>query len=97
MLKLIDADNLCSFFYSEGGDTSEFINDLIMNYPELSMEHYDDCVSLCDNLINGVINIIKTEPIIFDLDVVIDKLQKLKLYSAVEVIKNEINNNKEEI
>lgn len=97
MTNLINVDNLCDFFYSEESGTDEFINELIMNYSELDMNYHDDCVSLCDDLIEGIINIIKTEQIIFDLDVVIDKLQKLKLYSAIEVIKNEIDNNKENI
>lgn len=97
MTNLINVDNLCDFFYSEESGTDEFINELIMNYSELDMNYHDDCVNLCDDLIRGIINIIKTEQIIFDLDAVIDKLQKLKLYSAIEVIKNEINNNKEGI
>ena len=86
-MKLINADSLCDFFCTE---SEEFINDVVMNYPELETYYSDECRALCLDLIKGVINVIKTEPAAFDLDAAIDGLQKSKLYSAVNIIKREI-------
>lgn len=89
-MKLINADSLCDFFCVESEDVTEFINDVVMNYPELEIDYSDECRALCRDLIKGVINVIKTEPAAFDLDAAIDGLQKSKLYSAVNIIKREI-------
>ena len=89
-MKLINADSLCDFFYSESAGTTEFINDIIMNYPKLEIDYSDECRALCCDLIKGFINVVKTEPVAFDLDAAIDGLQKSKLYSAIDIIKKEI-------
>ena len=89
-MKLINVDSLCDFFYSESAGTTEFIDDVIMNYPQLEIDYSDECRALCHDLIRGFINVVKTEPMAFDLDAAIDDLQKLKLYSAVDIIKKEL-------
>ena len=68
MSRLIDADSLDSFFYSETSGTDEMIDDAVMKYPEMEIEFSDDCRALCKDIIEMCRNVIKTEPTACDME-----------------------------
>lgn len=63
-MRLIDADELREFFFSETSGTEEIINDLMMKH-NLDYSHdvnEDDVVDFAKDLLLAVRNVIDTEP-----------------------------------
>lgn len=74
-MRLIDADSLMEFFWLPTSGTDEVIDEYIAKYPELETEYWT-CRALCRDMIQGLINVIDTEPTAYDIDRVIEQLQR---------------------
>lgn len=63
-MRLIDADKLIEFSHSETSGTNEQIIDWIGEACEKDtvIDHEDELVELCWKVIDGFINVVKTEP-----------------------------------
>lgn len=76
MRRLIDADELSDFFFSETSGTEEIIHDLMqkhgLNYDNGVNE--DAVMYFAIDLLKGAQNVIDTQPIAYDPDKIVDQL-----------------------
>lgn len=77
-MKLIDADSVKDFFFSETSGTEEIIRDLAEkhNLTYLNNVNEDEVESFAKDLLKAVQNVIDTEPIAYDMDKVKSQLKK---------------------
>ena len=84
MGRLIDADKLKDFFYSETNGTEDVIRDLMdthgLDYANDINE--DVIMAFAKDLLKAVQNVIDTEPTAYDPDEIIEQLKKLPQYST---------------
>jgi len=73
---LISRNSLDNFFYSETSGTEEVIEDAVMKYPNMEIEYPDDCRTLCKDIIEMCRNVIRTEPMAYDVDAVVSEIKK---------------------
>lgn len=76
MGRLIDADSVNDFFFSETSGTEETIRDLAEkhNLTYLNDVNEDEVMSFAKDLLKAVQNVIETEPTAYDPDKVEDQL-----------------------
>lgn len=76
MRRLIDADSVKDFFFSETSGTEETIRDLAEkhNLTYLNDVNEDDVMSFAKDILKAVQNVIETEPTAYDPDKVEDQL-----------------------
>lgn len=76
MGRLIDADSVKDFFFSETSGTEETIRDLAEkhNLTYLNDVNEDEVMSFAKDLLKAVQNVIETEPTAYDPDKVEDQL-----------------------
>lgn len=76
MGRLIDADSVKDFFFSETSGTEEIISDLAEkhNLTYLNDVNEDEVMSFAKDLLEAVQNVIETEPTAYDPDKVVDQL-----------------------
>lgn len=78
MRRLIDADELSDFFFSETSGTEEIIHDLMqkheLNYANGVNE--DAVMDFAIDLLKGAQNVIDTQPTAYDPDKVVEQLEK---------------------
>lgn len=78
MRRLIDADELSDFFFSETSGTEEIIHDLMqkheLNYAKGVNE--DAVMDFSIDLLKGAQNVIDTQPTAYDPDKVVEQLEK---------------------
>ena len=77
MGRLIDADSVKDFFFSETSGTEEIISDLAEkhNLTYLNDVNEDEVMSFAKDLLEAVQNVIETEPTAYDPDKVVDQLE----------------------
>lgn len=83
-MRLIDADNLENFVYEEWFGTEWMIYDWIreVEFDEETLEEIEDKLKkLCWKVLDGCMNVIKTEPIAYDVDKVLEQIEN-KMFSA---------------
>ena len=80
MGRLIDADSVKDFFFSETSGTEETIRDLAEkhNLTYLNDVNEDEVMSFAKDLLEAVQNVIETEPTAYDPDKVVEQLEELK-------------------
>lgn len=80
MRRLIDADELSDFFFSETSGTEEIIHDLMqkhgLNYANGVNE--DAVMYFAIDLLKGAQNVIDTQPIAYDVDKVVEQLEEVE-------------------
>lgn len=78
MGRLIDADSVKDFFFSETSGTEETIRDLAEkhNLTYLNDVNEDEVMSFAKDLLEAVQNVIETEPTAYDPDKVVEQLEK---------------------
>lgn len=80
MRRLIDADELSDFFFSETSGTEEIIHDLMqkhgLNYANGVNE--DAVMDFSIDLLKGAQNVIDTQPIAYDPDKVVEQLEEVE-------------------
>lgn len=76
-MRLIDADALKDFFFSETSGTEETIRDLMMqhNLDYANDVNEDEVMDFAKGLLKKVCNVIDTEPIAYDIDKVVEELE----------------------
>ena len=82
-MRLIDADSLKDFFFLETSGTEETIRDLMMqhNLDYANDVNEDEVMDFAKGLLKKVCNVIDTEPTAYDVDKVVEELEKeIKLY-----------------
>lgn len=77
-MRLIDADSVKDFFFSETSGTEETISDLAEkhNLTYLNDVNEDEVMSFAKDLLEAVQNVIETEPIACDLDKIVVQLEE---------------------
>nr|DAW67818.1 MAG TPA: Dynein light chain type 1 [Bacteriophage sp.] len=78
MGRLIDADELSDFFFSETSGTEEIIHDLMQKH-ELNYDNgvnEDAVMDFAIDLLKGAQNVIDTQPTGYDPDKVVQQLEK---------------------
>ena len=80
MGRLIDADHVKDFFFSETSGTEDVIRDLMDTH---GLDYANDIneeviMAFAKDLLKAVQNVIDTEPIAYDPDKVVEQLEKLK-------------------
>lgn len=77
-MRLIDADSLKDFFFSETSGTEETIRDLAEkhNLTYLNDVNEDEVMSFAKDLLEAVQNVIETEPTAYDPDKVVEQLEE---------------------
>lgn len=75
-MRLIDADSVKDFFFSETSGTEETISDLAEkhNLTYLNDVNEDEVMSFAKDLLEAVQNVIETEPTAYDPDKVVEQL-----------------------
>lgn len=79
-MRLIDADELKDFFFSETSGTEETIRDLMMqhNLDYANDVNEDEVMDFAKELLKKVRNVIDTEPTAYDIDKVVEGLEREK-------------------
>lgn len=75
-MRLIDADRLTYFFWLPSSGIDEVIDEYIAKYPKLKTEYLESCQALCRDMIQGLINVIDTEPTVYDKGELIWELER---------------------
>lgn len=77
-MRLIDADSVKDFFFSETSGTEEIIRDLAEkhNLTYLNNVNENEVESFVKNLLKVVQNVIDTEPIAYDVDKVKSQMKE---------------------
>lgn len=80
MSRLIDADSVKDFFFSETSGTEETIRDLAEkhNLTYLNDVNEDEVMSFAKDLLKTVQNVIETEPTAYDPDKIVEQLEYQK-------------------
>lgn len=104
-MRLIDADALKDFFFSETSGTEEIIRDLMMqhNLDYANDVDEDEVMDFAKELLKKVRNVIDTEPVAYDVDKVVNNLEDAKfdfneehpirseaLDDAIEIVKQQL-------
>lgn len=78
MGRLIDADSVKDFFFSETSGTEETIRDLAEkhNLTYLNDVNEDEVMSFSKDLLEAVQNVIETEPTAYDPDKIVEQLEE---------------------
>ena len=78
-MRLIDADSVKDFFFSETSGTEEIIRDLAEkhNLTYLNNVNENEVESFAKDLLKAVQNVIDTEPIAYDVDKVKNQMKEL--------------------
>ena len=78
-MRLIDADSVKDFFFSETSGTEETISDLAEkhNLTYLNDVNEDEVMSFAKDLLEAVQNVIETESTAYDSEKVVSELDKL--------------------
>lgn len=81
MRRLIDADSVKDFFFSETSGTEETIRDLAEKHhlTYLNDVNEDDVMSFAKDILNAAQNVIETEPTAYDSDKVEDQLNDVRM------------------
>lgn len=81
-MRLIDADSVKDFFFSETSGTEETIRDLAEkhNLTYLNNVNEDEVESFAKDLLKAVQNVIDTEPIAYNVDKVKSQMKELVEY-----------------
>ena len=95
-MRLIDADSLKDFFFSETSGTEETIRDLAEkhNLTYLNDVNEDEVMSFAKDLLVAVQNVIDTEQTSYDPDRVVEQLEELKSLVPVNRLLDDIVNEK---
>ena len=96
MGRLIDADHVKDFFFSETSGTEDVIRDLMNTH---GLDYANDIneeviMAFAKDLLKAVQNVIDTEPTAYDPDKVVEQLEKLKSLVPVNRVLNDIVNDK---
>lgn len=77
-MRLIDADSVKDFFFSETSGTEETIRDLAEkhNLTYQNDVNEDEVMSFAKDLLEAVQNVIETEPTAYDPDKVVEQLEE---------------------
>ena len=77
-MRLIDADSVKDFFFSETSGTEETIRDLAEkhNLTYLNDVNEDEVMSFAKDLLEAVQNVIETEPTAYEPDKVVEQLEE---------------------
>lgn len=77
-MRLIDADSVKDFFFSETSGTEETISDLAEkhNLTYLNDVNEDEVMSFAKDLLEAVQNVIETEPTAYDPDKIVEQLEE---------------------
>ena len=82
-MRLIDAERIEDFAYEPEFGTKDVIEDWIeeTNIPfDVKVEYEEELRKLCWKVIQGCMNITKTEPTAYDIEKVMEKLEELQQY-----------------
>ena len=82
-MRLIDTERIEDFAYEPEFDTKEVIEDWIeeTNIPfDVKVEYEEELRKLCWKVIQGCMNITKTEPTVYDIEKVVAELKELQQY-----------------
>lgn len=84
MGKLIDAEKLKNFFFSETSGTEDIIRDLMDAHGLDYVNDIDEdaVMAFAEDLLKAVKNVIDTEPTAYDVDKVVEQLEKEKQTST---------------
>ncbi len=80
-MRLIDADKLENFAHEESFGTYEMIQDWIYESDlavDIKIDWEDQLVDLCWKVLEGCMNIIRTEPTAYDIETVVTMLEDSK-------------------
>lgn len=96
MGRLIDADHVKDFFFSETSGTEDVIRDLMDTH---GLDYVNDIneeviMAFAKDLLKAVQNVIDTEPTAYDPDKVVEQLEKLKSLVPVNRVLDDIVNDK---
>lgn len=96
MSDLISRSELDNFFYSETSGTEEIIEDAVMKYSDMEINYPDDCRALCKDIIELCRNVIRTEPVAYDVEKVVAELEKkdddcgcgkITVFDAIDIVR----------
>lgn len=85
-MRLIDADNVKDFFFSETSGTEDVIRDLMYTHGlDYANDINEDVImEFAKDLLKAAQNVIDTEMIAYDVDSVVEQLEETKAYMLYE-------------
>lgn len=89
-MRLIDADNLENFAHEEVFGTEDMIQGWIeeCNFgDDIKIDYEDELTELCWKVLEGCMNIIRTEPTAYDVDKVVEQLEEKRKYHSEQAEK----------
>lgn len=95
-MRLIDANELKDFFFSETSGTEEIIHDLMSTHrlDYANGVNEDSVMDFATDLLKKVQNVIDTQPTAYDPEKVVKQLEKLKSLVPVNRVLDDIVNDK---